>query len=1712
MIVKCTECQRDCPVEVELEPTQIGRHVCDECVDKKIFLNLLDFIKERIALTRTEDENFGRFGVRELVQNADDAHAEIMVLRFEDDALYVANDGRAFSTSGQNGELGDFERIVRILKRHQADDEETTGHFGSGFQTVYAFTNHPEVHSGGRSVRMDPVKQRWKALKGEKRFISPFVWKEEKKGALFRFPWRDEKAANERFGDDRSFLNVDDWPRWNMESRREMYDDLKGYLHQVILCCKNLRTLRIVWSADDDSEAYQVERDFTMNDVMEEPYLGVIREGGDGQPGRWFEWGDRFSSEKSVQRQWSSFLTDSWTWAEKSREYRYLVCPGRVHNDRDEILYVGRNDGGSTIITSDSDELVTTLKRNDVHVLLPLHDAESRHGDRGRAFLYSTIPLPRRGGNYFAFTGHFFPEEGRKDVAVSSLEGISGEWHRAIVLSVATIYKDVIPKFIDEVKSLEGIEESDAELIMLNSLPGISLHEWMRPGKEHDSAWAEKTYESLLETALSLPIMWTGKDWVPPVEAFWAREGGGVNEENLEVLRIMGVPAFTKSLVSHRNFSGSVRECLGNRELTSEAFESLFGQFEIENQKEESKGLVYGQRLSSGYVLGKEETMALVKFCITREGVWESTRKLAVVPGEDGTLRPISAYPIIPPGFEDLENLLTPSISINEDYENELKEVEIATRKLNPDGVVSTISHIVKEDSGRWKELSPDDHTVLSRLILALARHEDFSLKQSHVGLLFIPYTQDGAVKIGPPNAHRASDGKEKVFLEKRSETYGRYFIFSPPTSDVPGLTEELAGKIRFLSLLELDEREKKEIADKLFLTGLQEGRVPTDLVRHFLSNRHKSLFFDEILSAFLEIKNEGILSQQKLEFQKALKAYYSPSDDGASKKETYLKRKDMAKVPCLYDTEGKWHRAGHFGLEMRPEVELLGYKALHQDFDEWPNETLSALGVAQRPESEKIIEEVTQLVREPEKNRSTLANVVALIITSETPWEDKLKELESLSWIPVMNSTLEKPEDVLIPSSDIREIIGEDYPCLFDSEACSRDFIKYLEGEEAQVRRDRLKELGIPARPTAKMMMSLVDGLRDTSRNPPPKLFEALNDRVREETLEPIGEGYYFWKDKWWKHSSIFLHPDMALASAMGDKYAFIPSTEVTNHITYLNHIGVRDGPNTKNLLDRLVSISEESVVAQKPNSEMTRLLWERLEELAEQVDDNLASLFKDVIFYPVEGDEVVPSRIVLAGRGYQQGLFRLSGLCGSYFVLHGQDCQHGRILRALGAKAENDLNPRDIQNILESVGTIGNGIDEAMAETAVRLLARISELDDNFDLTGAKIWPTVTNGEHALSKLDECYLRDDPAARHFDEVLTFLFDKSDGIIKNDLRSLALYQDDAPTSFVYALKKEEVEFGGEERDENSTLRLALMARALRSEFQGEHKDYPESIDWLLKTEVRITSDLRITLRVGDVVVPANPPCISWDSDEGFVIYRVNADPTLYDRLTEEIVDKCEAMGMELRDTVFSDDVSPFVLRSDICNKVYRMLTRSPDEWHLFMDRIDRTDHWLPPLMEFDLERREGYAETRQRLLEWYGYCQICGKKTPANESTGDTCEKVRSVVSMRGGAYKGRLSHYDTSNSIFLCPRHHTLYERKLIRLPDLDKAKEEGTVGAERLRGMGADWKGEIMSINVYEASDENLEPQWYVRSLNLKPDHATGMLEYLADWVEENSDEQI
>lgn len=95
--------------------------------------------------------------IYELLQNAEDARdkarpnssgASVVRFTLSSDSLEVEHDGEGLFT------LADVESITSIGVSSKRDDPTSIGKFGVGFKAVFAYTNTPEIHSGGYNFRI----------------------------------------------------------------------------------------------------------------------------------------------------------------------------------------------------------------------------------------------------------------------------------------------------------------------------------------------------------------------------------------------------------------------------------------------------------------------------------------------------------------------------------------------------------------------------------------------------------------------------------------------------------------------------------------------------------------------------------------------------------------------------------------------------------------------------------------------------------------------------------------------------------------------------------------------------------------------------------------------------------------------------------------------------------------------------------------------------------------------------------------------------------------------------------------------------------------------------------------------------------------------------------------------------------------------------------------------------------------------------------------------------------------------------------------------------------------------------------------------------------------------------------------------------------------------------------------------------------------------
>ena len=161
-----------------------------------------------------------------------------------------------------------------------------------------------------------------------------------------------------------------------------------------------------------------------------------------------------------------------------------------------------------------------------------------------------------------------------------------------------------------------------------------------------------------------------------------------------------------------------------------------------------------------------------------------------------------------------------------------------------------------------------------------------------------------------------------------------------------------------------------------------------------------------------------------------------------------------------------------------------------------------------------------------------------------------------------------------------------------------------------------------------------------------------------------------------------------------------------------------------------------------------------------------------------------------------------------------------------------------------------------------------------------------------------------------------------------------------------------------------------------------------------------------------------------------------------------------------------------------------------------------------------DLFESNQARETANTLRHHYGGCQIqsCRVITPYAEGRGAlTAEKRKSIIGNRATFYRWEQSinaNYPIGQNIWLCPRHHTLWERELIRIDGLhdDASIKEN---ADELEKVAENFNGERLSIRVYDGKGHDFNPDWHDDELIVAKDimgsnHGKAILASLVDWA--------
>src|SRR6266566_1634471 len=1658
-LVSCQICGATPRNPQEIETSPDGKWTCPSHLNPRYTLNLLDFIKARITVNQTQDEDRSKFVLRELVQNADDAEASILVLRFEPDALYVANDDRAFSVDVTSGTPNDFDRISNVLRQYKAEEKESAGHFGSGFQTVYSVTNRPEVHSNGASRALDPVEGTWDDKISHRH--SPYIGAPQgHKGVLFRLPWRDEAGAMEVSAGITPFADENSWPRWDIGSIQALYDECEKYLGSVILCCQRLRTVRIVWTFDGITRAFQAVRDYQLDDRLERPAVLSISEEEIGNDPDFYKWdggmGESSSCPPSFDR--SKGRANS---SRTLRSYPGLSC---VISDKDGVeLHLVKGVDGRLKIAHSIQPHEKEIKKNNAHILFPLFVTD-------RQFLYSIIPLPARSANRFAFSINLIPTPDRMDVDVQGNLGVSGDWYRCCMNSVVDLFRDGLLALRGYLRQTSlSVEEKQFQ--MLQAVPVSDVGKWMRPGHDDQSDWARQATETVRNWLLEQDILLTDEgDWISP-------RSGYATKTDLEkrVLAELGMAAVSQNIISKIEGISWLKTKIEAHRFSQEMFTRAWKEMLELNKPHNPKyeGPVKIPARGHDLILSSLVLKDVIEYALSATPSLE-VKSLPLIPNVTGRLGALSDFVSVPTEVNGVENLLDPSHRIHADFVHLIEQIETEhplRRQIAVANLPALISEAVAQQHDRFSDVSKQDHARLSDAVAKIVLHPSFAPATSE-NCDFLPYRREGKIQVGPPPD--VQDSAKHV-----GENYSRDWIFVRKSISVHGMSPEIEAKIRFLDLIGIPDETIEQVRKKLNIVALAEvaGRQ-TNFVRHFVSDLNKSLFNDVELSSFLGNHDAEFLTSQKTRLLKAVRAYFDKP-----RTEDHLTREDMGEIPCVYDEHGDWHKAKEFALGKSLLVSLLEFRTLHADFADWPTATLEAIGCVKAVDPDYFVNQVKSFVANPGANRSQLLDLFGALIVAyeEASLPEIGSKLSGVAWIPVGLEGIATIAGALLPTEENLSILGSRSDQFIGMKRMSPHVLESLGKVETVHLKRRSSLLGMRPGPSIDEMLNLVRLYADSLLEPPPRLFEELSRSLQQANQQERIQyrqrmiGMKFWKGRWYAGRDIRLLvvPVTMPIPLKAAGILSLSNEESEPFQAYLWLIGAIAGLDARDYLLSLAAVAETAKRVPSRRDELASThdsLWALLDSMIDNISQTDCADFRSKALLAVGSGWYSPETLVFDERGVSETPVSFGITC----VLP-SSFPHKKALQRLGVMTLSLLGNEAAKIFLEQ-STRTDVLDESRAEVYLQILL-IGIERRWWSGRESLSWPVKKENSLSFRRPSDCFIANSAMTKSIPKI-SILLTSCRNRFHDELETLAR------------------EWGG--RDMHDTfnfvdLKLENRNRALEIEelffdvlsalntlFPAERRN----LAWLRAAQVFRSDESFPKFSIGNyqgslslpVLVPAGPSRIA------MILPREQL--AVDQRVADQVAEWAAGVGFPRE-------------KLDTLAKTILLICQNP----LLADSSD----------EIQKSQTPGYVDTVRTLSSWYVGCEICGWRTPRDQMSGQSLEKVKSIISELGGMFYGKMIKYEVGNCLYLCPRHSILIERGLIRLPFMEGWDKEPVRIASNIQSYvsnipddGSDFP---LTVEVFEWKELSPTKRWRKSNLTIRSDHARALLGRLVAHVEQS-----
>jgi len=1035
--------------------------------------------------------------LNELIQNADDRNAKGIYLIFTEEALYITNDGETFNFNEKraaNGEAfaGDLFNINSVAKKVAGrTEEDRAGRYGTGFELIYGIGNRFEIHwrdryfqeegKGGRdgriSARSNPEllekgdKNTWD-IEGFEKLISPFDTDdraETHRGVLFRSEWRTEADKEAKYGEYEDLFRDSEFSSWDLESKREYYDNTCNYAPFLIQFCKSIQNLTLIWCDGKNSEIYEARRShcyatnnysgleagkFSTEIVQLEISKASfsMRSGDDPLDPRFFDRSLLVVEPEIIQlfHGWCSVQGGN-----RGNNPEIDVNKRMESWKRPDTRLIHAHDTHSCENCPQYDKTDWMPDRTSiVHIHFPIDDISENLDklmDSGKTLLHSILPLGVSTHNRFMISADLYVLENRKQC---ESDGDKRVWNSDCTRTSFWLHSQVFEELSHFEQFSNPPELDTMEMAMIQALP-TEINEWWPTSVGIDQSGFPSSddllngkndpsyspYKGLCSVSW---ILDTNGKFCKPNEVIIPTNSTNDYDENLAlVLKQMGLNVMRKPTFNHIMSDESyvieeLRRLLRDRRV-----------YEITLDESLKTTIIKEANSQDWNNLSLESKISLARLVNHIDSDFSG----AVFPDEEGVMRNKAEYSTIPEHLNVIIEIQGKRKSIHP----ELDDINVgeATAK----DVLIIIENLQKSNDSRFFELDNDFIEKMARLADQIINDDDVS-QNDLVKHNFIPCRIGDRVFFTGNHHHircpecnslnapllgingQCTNCEEALYwndVEHREITkpgrtdyqYSRTHIFSPD-----GLNEQ-----------DIPECVKKRIVTAIsgtHFTDKLEATTKGNLMRFLGKNSvigskkncyRLSLFDQDELEFWLGLEgheyNDESIHETRLEFLFQIRDYLE-SAKGASAIDG-----SFSDAPIFVDEQGEWAKAKEFVLYIdETTLELLNSREdsdnirvphpdiirSNRDENKWMLTTQLG-GAKENVEFDHIERSIRGLIGEglesysekPEIRFKKLAKIAMHIIKNPELLEDKSDYFDDLEWVPIGNQDgFEEEEDGL--------------------------------------------------------------------------------------------------------------------------------------------------------------------------------------------------------------------------------------------------------------------------------------------------------------------------------------------------------------------------------------------------------------------------------------------------------------------------------------------------------------------------------------------------------------------------------------------------------------------------------------------------------------------------------------------------------------------------